>query len=86
MLKRHIENCHEDQQTQEMRIRFACDICGFKTTSKVVLKTHTEMNHEQKENKKIVSKRKICNICNKKFNKESTFKNHMKNEHNQNKF
>ena len=63
-----------------MRLRYTCDKCGFKTTSKTVLKAHKELHHEKKI-KQMASKRKECNICGKRFNKETTFNHHMKSLH-----
>ena len=61
-----------------MRIRFTCDTCDYKTTSKTMLILHKSSNHQTK-----ATKWKSCDICDKKFNKESTFKSHMKKEHRQ---
>ena len=80
LLKRHNKNAHievEEQQSQEMRLRYTCDKCDFKTTSKTVLKAHKELHHEKKV-KQMASKRKECDICGKRFNKETTFNHHMK--------
>ena len=68
-----------NKQTQEMRKRFICDKCEYKTTSKTALEIHMESKHLQKQNK--TPKRKICNICDKKFNKENTFNDHMRKYH-----
>ena len=65
MLKRHVQNVHidlEEQHSQEMWTRYTCDKCNFKTTSEIVLNTHTKTNHEQKM--------EICDICGKRFIKE----------------
>ena len=73
----------------EIRPRFNCNQCGFKTTSDIVLKQHVNLNHTKNgcsktdNNKKkiVVSKRKKCEYCEKQFNKEETYKKHMKTSH-----
>ena len=82
LLNRHMKSQHQqnhEELSKEMRARFTCEKCDYKTTSKTVLKQHIELNHEQKRNKS--SKRKVCNVCDKQFNKEATYINHMKNLH-----
>ena len=86
MLQNHIKNIHENmqndvdnQESLEIRKRFNCDNCDFKTTSKTALTKHMSSKHKPKENK--ISKRKVCEICMKKFNKESTYNNHMQKQH-----
>ena len=67
---------------RNMRDRYKCDECGFKTTSDYVLKRHTQVSHESKnKDKDIKSKRKICNECGKRFNKESTYRTHVRTMH-----
>ena len=63
-----------------MRVRYACDKCGFKSTSNEVLNVHNGLHHEKKGVQNM-SKRKACDICGKRFNKEATFNHHMKKEH-----
>ena len=63
-----------------MRERFNCDACGFKTTSDYVLSKHKQVVHETKV-KASVLKRKSCNECGKRFNKISTFSTHMRKIH-----
>ena len=82
LLNKHKESVHEglhQQQTQEMRTRIKCDQCEFKTTSTIVLKTHTNIQHKSKV--AATTKRKICDICKKKFNKISTYNKHVQKEH-----
>ena len=69
-----------------MRPRLTCDICGFKSTSDIVLNQHKKFNHKTttKTTKKLnttVSKRKKCEYCDKQFNKEETYKKHVKKFH-----
>ena len=83
MLNRHIKSSHQKVQEKpilEMKARFSCNMCNYKTTSETVLKQHFKLNHEKKTNVKS-SKRKTCNVCNKQFNKETTLANHLKNDH-----
>ena len=69
-----------DNVNMNMRERFNCDACGFKTTSDYVLSKHKQVVHETKV-KASVSKRKSCDECGKKFNKMSTFSTHMRKIH-----
>ena len=68
-----------------MRPRLTCDICGFKSTSDIVLKQHKSLNHKTSQKTKkpntTVTKRKKCEFCEKLFNKEETLKNHVKKFH-----
>ena len=67
---------------QEMRSRYSCDNCGFKTTSETVLKLHKSTNHEtNKQTQQIRTKRKQCEHCDKKFNKDSTLNEHKQKIH-----
>ena len=82
-LKKHTESLHQIENKEiEMRPRFACNLCCFKTRFDVVLKQHTNINHNNKNgcskvhnNKKktIVPKRKKCDYCQIQFNKEETY-------------
>ena len=83
-LDKHVSMMHNEDEDKEMRTRYTCNICCFKTTSKSVLDKHIKINHENKQKKS--SKRKAFDICNKKFNKESTRKIHMKTIHRINQF
>ena len=77
VLIQHMSDQHSqimEDSIKEMRVRFACDICQYRTTSEAVLQQHKILNHERKRN----SKRKICEHCNKQFNKDETLKKHMK--------
>ena len=69
----------DEEENKEMRERFTCEICKFRTTSEIVMKKHTKINHGEKSNR--ILKRKICGICQMKFNKENTFMMHMKTVH-----
>ena len=70
-----MQNDVDNQESLEIRKRFNCDNCDFKTTSKTALTKHMSSKHKPKENK--ISKRKVCEICMKRFNKESTYENKM---------
>ena len=81
MLKKHVGTVHikpSGQQSQEMRVRYACDECNLKSTSKESLITHKKSHHKTKA---VTSKRRQCNLCEKRFNKEITFNQHMKKDH-----
>ena len=77
-----------------MRQRFSCKICVFKTTNENLLKEHMKNSHKNetekqnktisKEIKAIKSGRIYCEFCEKKFNKIETFNKHMKTYHKSN--
>ena len=65
--EKHIGTVHVKpigQQSQEMRVRYACDKCNFKSTSKESLNTHNKSHHKAKAG---TSKRKECVLCGKIF-------------------
>ena len=63
---------------KDMRKRFTCEQCDYKSTSEDAMKTHIKLMHQkiQTTQKKNNSKRINCEQCDKRFNKQETYNNH----------
>ena len=84
-LNKHKENVHDQiEKDIEMRPRYNCENCHFKTTSEYSLQKHVNDCQKKittKMPKSTSSKRKACENCGKQFNKEHTLKKHLKTVH-----